>query len=133
MTNCLLFINHCFFPYNIRKKAGDILIGERLYDLRKDKGLSQDQLGERLNINKHSISAYERGRSEPPDEIKIIFAKFFDVSIDYLLGLTDNPNPYRDDFHLVKLPINFPACEEEELKKYIAYLTYKHKHDNFKR
>lgn len=106
------------------------MIGERLYDLRKDKGLSQDELGELLNINKHSISAYERGRSEPPDEIKIIFAKFFDVSVDYLLGLTDNPNAYRDDFHLVKLPINFPSCEEEELKKYIAYLTYKHRNDS---
>ena len=105
------------------------MIGERLYDLRKDRGLSQDELGEILNINKHSISSYERGRSEPPDEIKIIFAKYFNVSVDYLLGLTDIPNAYNDEYHLVKLPKNFPACEETELKKYIAYLTYKHKND----
>ncbi len=105
------------------------MIGERLYDLRKDKGLSQGELGEKLNINKHSISAYERGRSEPPDEIKILFADFFDVSIDYLLGVTDIPNPYRNDFHLIKLPNNFPPCEEDELKKFIAYLTYKHRND----
>ncbi len=105
------------------------MIGERLYDLRKDKGLSQDELGELLNINKHSISSYERGRSEPPDEIKIIFAKFFNVSVDYLLGLTDIPNPYSNDFHMVRLPHNFPSCEEDELKKYIAYLTYKHKNN----
>ena len=105
------------------------MIGERLYDLRKDKGLSQDQLGDLLNINKHSISAYERGRSEPPDEIKIIFAKYFNVSVDYLLGITDIPNAYSNEFHMIKLPKNFPACEEDELKKYIAYLTYKHKGD----
>jgi len=105
------------------------LIGERLYDLRKDRGLSQDELGEILNINKHSISSYERGRSEPPDEIKIILAKYFNVSVDYLLGLTDIPNAYSNEYQLVKLPRNFPACEEIELKKYIAYLTYKHKND----
>ena len=108
---------------------GDNLIGERLYDLRKDKGLSQDELGELLNINKHSISAYERGRSEPPDEIKILFAKYFDVSVDYLLGLTDNPNPLRDDFHLIKLPKNFPLCEVDEVKKFMSYLIYKHRND----
>lgn len=105
------------------------MIGERLYDLRKDRGLSQDELGEILNINKHSISSYERGRSEPPDEIKIILAEFFHVSVDYLLGVTDIPNAYSKEFHMVKLPKNFPACEEAELKKYIAYLTYKHKKD----
>lgn len=108
------------------------MIGERLYDLRKDRGLSQDELGEILNINKHSISSYERGRSEPPDEIKIILARFFHVSVDYLLGLTDIPNAYDNEFHLVKLPKNFPMCEEDELKRYIAYLTYKHKNDTGK-
>lgn len=103
------------------------MIGERLYDLRKDKGLSQDELGEKLNINKHSISSYERGRSEPPDEIKIIIAQFFNVSVDYLLGLTDIPNAYSNEYHLIKLPRNFPLCEVEELKRYMAYLMYKHK------
>jgi transcriptional regulator with XRE-family HTH domain len=113
----------------VREKAGVILIGERLYDLRKDKGLSQEELGEILNINKHSISSYERGRSEPPDDIKIILAKYFNVSVDYLLGLTDVPNAYDDGFYMIKLPKNFPKCEEEELKRFIAYLTYKHRND----
>ncbi len=108
------------------------MIGERLYDLRKDKGLSQDELGDLLNINKHSISSYERGRSEPPDEIKIILAKFFDVSIDYLLGVTDIPNAYKNKFNLIKLPQNFPKSEEEELRKYIAYLIYKHRDEHNK-
>lgn len=108
------------------------MIGERLYDLRKDKGLSQDELGELLNINKHSISSYERGRSEPPDEIKIILARFFDVSVDYLLGLTDIPNAYSDEYHLIKLPKSFPMCEEEELKRYIGYLMYKHRNKSKK-
>jgi len=111
------------------RNGGICIIGERLYELRKDADLTQDELATILNINKHSISSYERGRSEPPDEIKIMLAEFFNVSVDYLLGVTDIPNAYSKEFHMVRLPKNFPACEEAELKKYIAYLTYKHKKD----
>ena len=70
------------------------MIGERLLDLRKDAGLTQDELAAILNINKHSISAYEREKSEPPDVIKIGIANHFHVSVDYLLGLTDDPSPH---------------------------------------
>ena len=41
------------------------MIGERLLDLRKDAGLTQDDLAAILKINKHSISSYERDKSEP--------------------------------------------------------------------
>lgn len=50
------------------------MIGERLLELRKNAGLTQDDLSYILNINKHSISSYERDRSEPPDAIKIDIA-----------------------------------------------------------
>ena len=75
-------------------QEGLCLIGERLYDLRKDAGLTQDELAAILNINKHSISSYEREKSEPPDAIKIGIAKYFHVSVDYLLGLTRVRTPY---------------------------------------
>ena len=58
------------------------MIGERLLDLRKDAGLTQDELAAILRINKHSISSYEREKSEPPDAIKIEIAKYFNVSIE---------------------------------------------------
>ena len=67
------------------------IIGERLTELRKDAGLTQNQLGKLLNIEKGTISSYETNKREAPDEIKKIFAKFFNVSVDYLLGLTDEP------------------------------------------
>ena len=60
------------------------MIGERLLELRKDAGLTQDELAAILKINKHSISSYEREKSEPPDAIKIEIAKYFKVSIDYV-------------------------------------------------
>lgn len=103
------------------------MLGERLLDLRKDSGLTQDELASILNINKHSISSYERDKSEPPDAIKIEIAKFFRVSVDYLVGLSDCPTT-RDTPNALRLPSNFPPEAMSELKLFIDYLCYKHRH-----
>ena len=103
------------------------MIGERLLELRKDAGLTQDDLAAILNINKHSISSYERDKSEPPDAIKIAIAKHFDVSVDYLLGLTDNPAPAGRTRRVVCLPNTFPEHSMHELKEYIEYLVYRNR------
>ena len=50
------------------------MIGERLFNLRKNAKLSQDELGKILKINKHSVSAYEKEKNQPSDEIKIRIA-----------------------------------------------------------
>lgn len=98
------------------------MIGERLYDLRKEAGLTQDELAEILKINKHSISSYERNKSEPPDTIKINIAKYFNVSIDYLIGITDNPSPIASQINILRLPPNFPKDAIPSLKDYMLYL-----------
>lgn len=103
------------------------MIGERLFELRKDAGLTQDELGAILKVNKHSISSYERDKSEPPDDIKVLIANFFRVSVDYLLGVTDNPNPTAKEHKLLRLPSDFPTESIGELKLFIEYLMYKHK------
>ena len=92
------------------------MIGERLLDLRKDEGLTQDELAAILKINKHSISSYERGKSEPPDDIKILIAKHFNVSLDYLLGLIDEPLPYERGKNTLRLPENLPIHDRELLR-----------------
>ena len=51
------------------------MLDERLLQLRKEADLTQDELAAILKINKHSISSYERGKSEPSDEIKIAIAR----------------------------------------------------------
>ena len=102
------------------------MIGERLLDLRKDAGMTQDELAAALNINKHSISSYERDRSEPPDAIKIQIAKFFGVSIDYLLGLTNDPNPYDGTRSVLCLPSKFPDHAKQSLQDYADFLTQKY-------
>lgn len=101
------------------------MIGERLLELRKDAGLTQDELAAVLNINKHSISAYERDKAEPPDAIKIAIARYFDVSVDYLLGLTDNPLAPQSRAQAVRLPEGFPPERLAELLRYIEFLARK--------
>lgn len=103
------------------------MIGERLLELRKDAGLTQDDLALILNINKHSISSYERDKSEPPDAIKIAIAKHFNVSVDYLLGLTDIPTPIEKQETVIRLPDGFPEKMYAELMSFVGYLMYKTK------
>ncbi len=102
------------------------MIGERLYDLRKDAGMTQDELALILNINKHSISSYERDKSEPPDNIKKAIAIYFHVSVDYLLGLTDHPESSRPFANYLRLPENFPQDKKQDLLDYAEFLTNKY-------
>lgn len=63
---------------------------ERIYDLREDMDLKQADLAEALNISRQQYSLYERGDREIPFHHVITLAKFYDVSIDYIAGLTNN-------------------------------------------
>ncbi len=64
----------------------------RLRDLREDMDLTQDELVKRLGMHKTTYTNYEQGKREPPFELIIKLAKFYNVSIDYIAGLTDIPN-----------------------------------------
>ncbi len=103
------------------------MLGERLLQLRKEAQLTQDELAEILRINKHSISSYERNKSEPPDELKIAIAKYFKVSIDYLLGITDNPIPYKESGCYIRLPADTKPEIILEVNHYASYLLTKTK------
>ena len=61
----------------------------RLKKLRKERNISQLKLAIDLNMNQNSISRYENNEREADYETLIKFADYFDVSIDYLLGRTD--------------------------------------------
>lgn len=64
----------------------------RLKELRKQRRISQVKLAMDLNMNQNSISRYENAEREADYETLIAFADYFGVSVDYLLGRTDNPN-----------------------------------------
>ena len=61
----------------------------RLKELREKSGISQLKLAMDLNMNQNSISRYENNEREADYETLIKFADYFDVSLDYLLGRTD--------------------------------------------
>ncbi|MGN1207234.1 MAG: helix-turn-helix domain-containing protein [Eubacteriales bacterium] len=67
----------------------------RLKELRTQRGISQLKLALDLHMNQNSISRYENGQREADYKTLILFADYFDVSIDYLLGRTDNPARFR--------------------------------------
>ncbi len=69
------------------------MLGERLKKLRRDKKLTQEQLGKKVNVTKVSISGYENGNRTPDTETLQNLADFFGVSTDYLLGRSDNQKP----------------------------------------
>ena len=71
-----------------------ILKYNRIRDMRNDKGLSQGQVCKHLQIAQTTLSQYELGDRNIPNEILVQLACFYDTSTDYLLGLTDQKEPY---------------------------------------
>lgn len=67
---------------------------KRIRDLREDKDLTQQEIADLLFINRRTYAAYENGVNSMTPETLIKIAKIHNVSVDYLLNLTDNPNPY---------------------------------------
>lgn len=67
---------------------------ERIRNLREDKDLTQKQLGQLLNMSQTGYNQYEIGKNDIPTRVLIELAKFYNTSIDYLLGLTNEIRPY---------------------------------------
>lgn len=67
----------------------EIKLGQRLKELREEKGLTQKELAEKLGINSVTYLHYEKTQREPPLALLADMAAFFDVSVDYLLGLKE--------------------------------------------
>jgi len=63
--------------------------GKRLKDLKIENDLTQAQLAQAIGLTTTSISKYELGKNFPQTYIIIEFAKFFAVTLDYLVGLSD--------------------------------------------
>lgn len=66
----------------------------RIRDLREDSDLTQKQIAELLNTNQSNYSKTERGVKALTLEEAIKLAQFYKVSLDYLMGLTDEKTPY---------------------------------------
>ena len=67
----------------------------RIRNLREDKDLTQMQMGKILSCSQRVYSNYERGELDIPTEILIKLADYHNVSVDYILGRTDNKETMR--------------------------------------
>ena len=65
---------------------------KRIRDLREDNDLTQKQVSGALRCSQQVYSNYELGQRDIPTDILIKLSAFYNVSVDYILGLTDNPN-----------------------------------------
>ena len=76
----------------MKKSDKPEIVGQRLKALREGIHLSQGKLAEKMgNIDQPAIFRYENACSFPPYSVLMLYADFFDVSLDYIFGRTDNP------------------------------------------
>ena len=64
----------------------------RIRDLREDRDLTQKEMAQILNCSQQGYCNYELGQRDVPTDILIKLSDFYQVSVDYILGITDNPN-----------------------------------------
>ena len=85
----------------------------RLQQLRKERGLSQSELGKLLSMPQNTVSQYETERRRMDPQTLLSFAKFFGVSIDYLVGVSNDrtgrespPSAFTGDGEQVEDPLD---------------------------
>ena len=112
------------------------IFGERLKKLRSNRHMTQDELGEIFNppLAQSTIGTYERGVRQPSLENLIIISNYFNVSIDYLLGITDeertvtafkeeNPQELREFLNQNNILFNGAELSDEDKQRMIDILT----------
>lgn len=103
----------------------------RLKQLRQKNKLTQSELAEILGLKPTAISNYESKRNEPSFDKLIALSKYFDVSCDYLLGISDSYLPVvgevldKDIVDFFSLYQQLNAQSAEEARNYVKYLIYK--------
>lgn len=70
---------------------------KRLRDLREDRDLSQTAVAKLLHMSQTGYSKYETGENDIPTHVLIALADFYDTSVDYLLGRTNQKKPYPEE------------------------------------
>lgn len=91
------------------------LFAKRLTQLRKEKDLKRQQVADDLCITRASLEFYEKGKRKPDIEMTARIAKYFQVSADYLLGLSDTPSTDKD----IKGVCDYTGLSKEAVKKIV--------------
>jgi transcriptional regulator with XRE-family HTH domain len=75
---------------------GDYGMNLRIREIREDSDITQKQIAQHLMCDQSLYSKYERGEREIPLRLLLTLARFYNVSVDYLVGLTDVRAPYKE-------------------------------------
>jgi transcriptional regulator with XRE-family HTH domain len=93
------------FPHKIKEDSNmNIEIANRLFELRKQKNLSQEELAEKIGVSRQAVSKWERAKSSPDTNNLIELARLYEISLDELLFTTE--------------PV--PREKEEDKKEYVS-------------
>lgn len=108
------------------------ILGNRLKTLRLESKLTQEEFGKPYSLKKSTVSQYESGASRPDDELKKKIALDYNVSLDWLMGLSDVRN-YTDDSNIT-IALNsdteyddLPDEAIKEINNFIEYVKQKYK------
>ena len=90
------------------------MIGIRIAELRKSRGMSQKALGDKLHVTQGAVSQWENERTLPDTQQQRAIASFFDVSLDYLTGLSNDPKAISQSYS-VSASMDMSASSAEDL------------------
>ena len=115
-----------------------MLVGKRIKDMRLEKGMSQQELGDLIGVTKVSICGYENGTRTPSLETFCILAEIFETTTDYLLGrevsvVNEEGNEYigsisKDDIEIIQELRHYPNLYGKlikDVKRYIILINKK--------
>ena len=69
---------------------------ERIRAIREDSDMTQQQIADILHVGQRTYSDYESGKTRIPVDSLILLAKYYNVSMDYISGISNNKKPYPD-------------------------------------
>ena len=95
------------------------IVGQRIRFLRERLGMTQEGLGKAIGVRQSTINRYEMGNAEPAFVRMVAFADFFDVSLDYLFGRTDEPRGKLYDYEPDVLREKFE--DEAKMKAFVEF------------
>ena len=103
----------------------------RIKELRKEKGISQEELANAINVKNYTIGNWERDRAEPSIEAIMQMADYFEVSTDYILGRSNeigqvqtNANLASDEVQLLDLYRQMNFQDKNQLIGFAKALVY---------
>lgn len=101
------------------------MLKNRLISLRKEKGLSQYEIADKLGFSRGKLANYEQGTRQPDYDTLTKIAEYYDVSVDYLLGRTDQKN-LKEDENLFFFDMEGLTEEEiNDIKEHIEFVKWK--------